>query len=81
MSRYTDMIIQDTGCTADDVAAIESIMRDFVFRSTLDWQSRAAFRAGALQASAMLKADRPMFEDHFRLARECFEKMKSVRQA
>lgn len=81
MSRYADMIIQDTGCNPGDAAAIESIMRDFVFHSALDWQSRAEFRAGALQASAMLEADRPMFEERLRMARGCFEKVKSVPQA
>ena len=81
MSRCADMIIKDTGCEPSDAAAIETIMRDFVFHSTLDWQSRSEFRAGALQAFEMLEADRPMFEDHFRLVRGCFEKMKHVSQA
>jgi hypothetical protein len=81
MSSYADMIIQDTGCDPCDVAAIETIMRDFVFHSTLDWQSRSEFRVGALEAFAMLEADRPIFEEHFRSVRKCFEEMKQVRQA
>lgn len=81
MDSYADMIIQDTCCDPSDVVAIETIMRDFVFQSTLDWQSRAKFRAGAIEAFAMLEADRPMFEEHFKSIRECLAEMKQGHQS
>lgn len=47
---YTEMIIADTKCAPDEAKEIESIMRDDIFHSTLDWQTRAQFRRGAKQA-------------------------------
>ena len=57
-------LIQDaTGAAEADIVLIERIMRDEVFHSTLDWQSRAQLVAGARTASRMLDVDRAFFEE------------------
>ncbi len=40
-------------------------MREDVFHSTLDWQSRAAFRRGARKTAKLLEADRDVYEAWF----------------
>ncbi len=60
------MIRKATGCDAGDVDEVESLMRDVVFHSTLDWQSREQFDDGARQAYDVLKAQRaPTYPDRF----------------
>ena len=65
MSTYEEMIVEDTGCSSDDATKIEFIMREDVFHSTLDWQSRAAFRRGARKAAKLLEVDRDVYEAWF----------------
>jgi len=57
MRGYTKMIIEDTGCTPGEAREVEQIMRDDVFHSTLDWQSREEFREGARTAYRIFKGD------------------------
>ena len=40
---------------SDDIWKIEDCMREDIFHSTLDWQSRAEFIRGAEEAVALLK--------------------------
>jgi hypothetical protein len=56
------MILEDTRCTTDDAGLIEHIMREDVFHSTLDWQTRAELRRGARRAAKMLDQNRDLYE-------------------
>lgn len=48
---YAAVIHEATGITNRvDLEAIEDSMRNDIFHSTLDWQTRAQLRAGALEA-------------------------------
>jgi hypothetical protein len=70
---YQNMIIEDTGCTPSDAIMIENIMRDEIFHSTLDWQSRAEFSRGARRAYQLLKQDRAFYEEASLQLRAVFE--------
>lgn len=50
MNYYQESIIKATKCSPDDAGEIESYMRDIIFHSTLDWQTRAQFVKGARDA-------------------------------
>ena len=67
MSFYRALIIKATGVNERDAGYIEDIMREDIFHSTLDWQSRAQFVRGAREAVEMLKAYRadPGLARHF----------------
>lgn len=77
-NSYQNLIMAATGCTSDDAVKIESIMRDDIFHSTLDWQSRAVFRDGARQAASLLSANRSAYEDFFAAGRAAFAQMKQA---
>lgn len=71
-------LIQDaTNAPARDLAQIENIMREEIFHSTLDWQSREQLTDGGRQAYARLNEDRELYD----LDRDCrmslFEKMRA----
>lgn len=51
---YQNLIIEATGCTAKDASQIESIMRDDIFNSTLDWQTKKQLTDAAKEAAEML---------------------------
>ncbi len=51
---YRNTIIEATGCTNDDAAEIEDIMRHTIFHSTLDWQTRGQLIEGAREAQEVL---------------------------
>ena len=57
-SLYQGLIIEATGVNEKDAGLIEEIMREDIFHSTLDWQSRAQFVRGAREAVELLKAYR-----------------------
>ena len=57
-SLYQGLIIEATGVNEKDAGLVEDIMRDDIFHSTLDWQTRAKFVRGARQAVKILKAYR-----------------------
>jgi hypothetical protein len=81
MSAYEKDIIEVTGCSPDDAAMIEHIMREEVFHSTLDWQTAAQFNRAARKAAKILAADRGIYEEYFRLTREAYERMRAESQA
>lgn len=58
MSYYQDLIVKATGVNARDAGYVENIMREDIFHSTLDWQSRAQFVRGAREAVELLRAYR-----------------------
>lgn len=55
---YNDIIKQATGCNESEVEKIEEIMRDVVFRSTLDWQTKEELMEGARLAQKTLRETR-----------------------
>lgn len=75
MSAYEDAIIEGTRCSRADAAMIEDIMRNEVFHSTLDWQTRAQFRKGARRAARILEQNRELFKDFRAQIRASFEQM------
>ena len=59
------LIREATDAAADDVPRIENIMREEIFHSTLDWQTRAQLAEGARQAHRRLNEDRELYDlDH-----------------
>lgn len=70
---YQRDIMDQLGCSAEDASMVEDIMRNHVFHSTLDWQTKAQFRRGTREAWELLESDREMFEDYYRKARQAFE--------
>jgi hypothetical protein len=55
MSFYRDQISKATGVTdPKELARIEECMREDIFHSTLDWQTRAQFNKGAREAVKLL---------------------------
>jgi hypothetical protein len=78
MSAYRQIIVEDTGCKPADAAMIEHIMREDIFHSTLDWQTRAEFRCGARKAAKILADDRPLYEEYFAKTRAVFDQMRHV---
>lgn len=58
MSFYRNLIIKATGVNAKDAGYVEDIMREDIFHSTLDWQSRTQFVRGAREAVEMLRVYR-----------------------
>ncbi|KKW20986.1 MAG: hypothetical protein UY62_C0036G0008 [Parcubacteria group bacterium GW2011_GWF2_50_9] len=55
MSPYQQAIVEATAANGKDAGYIEDIMRNDIFHSTLDWQSRAQLVRGAREAVKMLK--------------------------
>jgi len=50
LTFYQREIIQITGCKPEDAEEIEDYMRNIIFHSTLDWQSKAQFNKGARES-------------------------------
>jgi len=61
-SAYADLIAEATGAPEKDLPALEVIMRNEVFHSTLDWQSRKEFMAGARKAMKIFLGNRSLYE-------------------
>jgi len=57
-SLYHQLIKAATGCEDIDLGEIEELMREEIFHSTLDWQSKAQFNRGARKAHKLLLASR-----------------------
>jgi hypothetical protein len=54
MSGYSKIIMETLGCAEGRAAQIETIMREDIFHSTLDWQSREELEEAACEADNML---------------------------
>ncbi len=55
MSRYREIIRQATGCNEVRAAEIEDVMRNVIFHSTLDWQTRKELEEAARMAAEILQ--------------------------
>lgn len=69
------LIQRSTGAAAADLALIENIMRDEIFHSTLDWQTREQLTDAARQAFALLQANRDLYESARASALATFRQM------
>lgn len=54
MSRYRELIGEATGCAGGQAAEIENVMRNTIFHSTLDWQTREELEDAARLAVAII---------------------------
>ena len=81
LSDYQQMVVEDTRCELEDAYKIVQIMRDEVFHSTLDWQSRAEFRRGARKAFKLYQEDRAYYDEWFAQLRRNFEEGKAREEA
>ena len=71
-------LIQDaTHAPARDLAQIENIMRDDIFHSTLDWQTRDQLSAAARQAFAFLNENHELYDLSRVSALAMFQKMRA----
>jgi hypothetical protein len=61
-SAYAELIAEATGAPEKDLPALEVIMRNEVFHSTLDWQSREEFMASACKAMKIFLSNRSLYE-------------------
>ena len=52
---YSDIIKMATGCRDSDVAQIEDLMRDVIYKSTLDWQTHDELADAARLAYCVLR--------------------------
>ena len=50
MSFYSELIIKATGCQESDAAEVEEYMRETIFHSNLDWQTRKQLEKAAKTA-------------------------------
>lgn len=50
ISGYQDIIMAATGCRPEEASDLEEIMRDDIFHSTLDWQTREQLEDAAREA-------------------------------
>jgi hypothetical protein len=58
MTIYQEVIVEATGVGEKDAGFIEDIMRNDIFHSNLDWQTKAQLVRAAKQAVKLLKAYR-----------------------
>lgn len=54
LNYYEQQIVKATKCDPSEAAEIEQTMRDVIFHSTLDWQTKRQFNAGARKAKDYL---------------------------
>lgn len=57
MSFYTTKIAEMTGCTEQEAAEAEEVMRRDLFHSTLDWQPAALFDKAARLAVKIVRGE------------------------
>jgi hypothetical protein len=50
MKSYPESIMEIVSCSLEEAKSIEKIMRNTIFHSTLDWQTRSQFEQGAWEA-------------------------------
>jgi hypothetical protein len=78
MNPLRHLIQRATGAPVSDLALVENIMRDDIFHSTLDWQTREQLTDAARQAFAMLKANREIYEFGRVCAQAVFQSMTAT---
>jgi hypothetical protein len=71
------LIREATGAPTDVLVQIENIMRDEIFHSTLDWQTREQLADAARQAFARLNKDRELYDLDHACGLAMFQKMRA----
>ncbi len=66
-----------TGASKSDLGTIENIMREEIFHSTLDWQSRKELEDAARQAFARLIQNRELYDRDRACKIAMFQKMRA----
>ena len=72
------LIQEATGAPRSDLAMIENIMRNDIFHSTLDWQTREQLSSAARQAFRLLSENRDMYEFSRASALAALNEMRST---
>ena len=76
-NSYAAMIQKATGAAEELLPALERIMREDVFHSTLDWQTRSEFNRGAKKAQAIYLADAAFYDADLAMRRASVELSKA----
>ncbi len=66
-SAYATLIAEATGAHPMELPIIEKIMRDLIFHSTLDWQSKDQFNAGAREAYEEYQSRKAFYDAEFKV--------------
>lgn len=74
---YSAMIHEATGAPRRLLGVLENIMRQEVFHSTLDWQTRAEFDRGAKRAYALYRRDTTFYDAQVALRATTFQVMQA----
>lgn len=74
---YPAMIQQATGAADELLPVLERIMREDVFQSTLDWQTRSEFNRGAKKAHVIYLADADFYDSDMAMRRARFALSKA----
>ena len=77
LSGYHAMIQEATGAPRHLLGLLENIMRQEVFHSTLDWQTRAEFDRGAKRAYTHYRRDSAFYDAHCALRAATFQLMQA----
>ena len=77
MNPLHQLIHEATGAAAVDVPCLENIMREEIFHSTLDWQTREQLADGAQQAQQRLEADREWYDLEWQCRKKIFQQMRA----
>ena len=71
------LIQRATGAPGPDVPRIENIMREEIFHSTLDWQTREQLVQAAREAQQRLNEDRELYDLDHACRAAMFHKMRA----
>lgn len=77
LSGYHAIIQEATGAPRHLLGLLENILRQEVFHSTLDWQTRAEFDRGARRAYSLYRRDSAFYDAHFALRAATFQLMRA----
>lgn len=77
MNAYERDIVDLLDCSEADAVMIEYIIREEIFHSTLDWQTKAEFDRAARKAAKLLAADRQTYEEFFAATRSAYQRFKA----
>lgn len=77
LTLYEQMICEATGASPEIAPTLERIMREDVFHSTLDWQTKEEFDAGAREAYDQYQFAPAYYNSVSRLLKLVYQRMKA----
>ncbi len=77
LSPYAELIHEATKAPLDVLDILEEIMRNEIFRSTLDWQTKKQFHAGAKKAYKIYLSNIPFYQADKRVRRSMSAKFRA----